>query len=69
MERKEQCELSLNYLVVILSRYQKITLITLVTHFSEQVLLNCKIIVKNKNFLFSVTTNFLYTNQNKWIYI
>ena len=69
MERKEQCELSLNYLVVILSRYQKITLITLGTHFSEQVLLNCKFIVKNKNFLFSVTTNFLYTNQNKWIYI
>ena len=42
---------------------------TLVTHFSEQVLLNCKFIVKNKNFLFSVTTDFLYTNQNKWIYI
>ena len=60
-----------NYLIVILSPYQKITLITLVTWFSEQVLLNCKFIVKKKKkklFLFSVTTNFLDINQNKWIY-
>lgn len=70
MERKEHCELSLNYLIVILSPHQKITLITLVTRFSEQVLLNCKFIVKKKQklFLFSVTTNLLDTNQNKWIY-